>query len=228
MAFADLFEIESSGHRIDLLTHEGREDITNKTVAWWQSQGWKVVLWDNTGHPPAVGRNRIIKHFKESDRDILIMADDDITLYPHRFLTQEWLNNPLGNGVYCLNSNHKMNLLAQNSSTWNDGNHHWLRTDEISQFYVIDRKDIPYQDENPDICPLEDLDWAWQCWALGIECSLLHTVFLREQSQDVGSLIATDRRVRKQLYSQALEQIYQKWNVKTKGEFRKQYIKGQA
>ena len=224
MTFANLFEVPQTGNRIDLLTCAGRADITNKTVAWWQSQGWEVHLHDNTGYPPAVGRNKIIKSFKESDRDILIMADDDITLYPHRFLTQQWLDNPFGNGVYCLNSNHKMNLLAQNSSTWNDGQHHWTVSDCIGGLYVIGNKDVPLQDESLDV--LEDLEWAWQCFKQGITCRILHTVFLREQSQDRGSLIATDRGVRKQLYAKALEHIYAKWGITSKAEFRKQYIKG--
>lgn len=201
MIFADLFEVPNSGHRIDLLTCKGREDITNKTVSWWQSQGWQVVLWDNTGYLPAVGRNNIIKSFKESDRDLLIMADDDITLYTHRYLTNDWLKQPIKNGVYTLNSNHKMGILKYNSSGWDDGCHHWRETQEISQFYVIDRKDIPYQDEH--IPALEDLYWAKDCNNLGIKTQILHTVFLREQSQDKGSLLFRDRQHRKEIYQQA-------------------------
>lgn len=201
MIFADLFEVPNCGHRIDLLTCKGREDITNKTVSWWQSQGWQVVLWDNTGYLPAVGRNNIIKSFKESDRDLLIMADDDITLYTHRYLTNDWLKQPIKNGVYTLNSNHKMGILKYNSSGWDDGCHHWRETQEISQFYVIDRKDIPYQDEH--IPALEDLYWAKDCNNLGIKTQILHTVFLREQSQDKGSLLFRDRQHRKEIYQQA-------------------------
>ena len=222
MSFKDLFEVELTNNRIDLLSHAGRESITTKTIHWWESHGWEVVVWDNTGYKPAVGRNRIISDYKSSDRQLLIMADDDITLYPHRFLTNQWLKNPVVNGVYTLNSNHKMNLLAQNSSTWNDGNHHWLTTDEISQMYVIANKNIPLQDTGLNV--LEDLDWAWSCFHQGITCQLLHTVFLKERNQDIGSLIAKDRTIRKQMYAQALEQIYIKWNVSSKGEFRKQFI----
>ncbi len=201
MTFADLFEIPQTGNRIDLLTCKGRESITNQTVTWWQSQGWSVVLWDNTGYLPAVGRNRIIRDFQQSDRSILIMADDDITLYTHRYLTQEWLKKPISNGVYTLNSNHKMGILKYNSTGWADGCHHWRETTEISQLYVIDRKDIPLQDET--LPALEDLYWAKECNRLGIKTQILHTVFLREQSQDKGSLLFKDREHRKQVYQQA-------------------------
>ena len=194
--------------RIDLLTHEGRAHITNKTVAWWQAQGWDTVLWDNTGYLPAVGRNRIIKDYKESNRTYLIMADDDITLYPHRYLTGEWLKNPVFNSVYTLNSNHKMGILRYNSTGWDDGVHHWSDTTEISQMYVIANKDIPYQDES--LLALEDIDWAKQCNARGIRTQMLHTVFLREQSQDVGSLMFKDRTHRKTVYAQAKKQMLDK------------------
>jgi len=161
MLFANLFDVAATGNRIDLLTCKGRADITTKTIDWWASQGWEVVLWDNTGYLPAVGRNNIIKSFKESDRDILIMADDDITLYTHRYLTTEWLKKPIANGVYTLNSNHKMGILKYNSTGWDDGVHHWRETTEISQFYVISDKNIPYQDEY--LPALEDLYWAKEC-----------------------------------------------------------------
>lgn len=204
MSFTDLFEVPQTGNRIDLLTCKGREPITNKTINWWESQGWKVVLWDNTGYLPAVGRNKIIRNFKESDRDLLVMADDDITLYTHRYLTTDWLNKPIKNGVYTLNSNHKMGILKYNSTGWDDGNHHWRETPEISQLYVIDRKDIPYQDET--LPALEDLYWAKECNRLGIKTQILHTVFLREQSQDKGSLLFRDRQHRKEVYAQAKKQ----------------------
>lgn len=201
--FKDLFEVPKTGWRIDLLTHQGRPNITNQTVNWWQSQGWEVHLWDNTGHRPAVGRNKIIKDFQNSDRNYLIMADDDITLYTHRYLTQDWLQNPIIDKIYTLNSNHKMGILKYNSTNWDNGNHHWRETFEISQFYVINRKDIPYQDET--LPALEDIKWAKDCNKLNIPTYILHTVFLREQSQDRGSLIAKTRAERKLLYAKAKE-----------------------
>jgi hypothetical protein len=221
VTFADLFEVAPTGNRIDLLTCAGRADITNKTVAWWQSQGWEVVLWDNTGHLPAVGRNRIINDYKQSDRPVLIMADDDITLYTHRYLTQDWLKQPVLNGVYTLNSNHKMHILMQYSRDWDHGNHHWTETHHIGQLYVIDRKDIPLQDET--LPALEDMDWAWQCQAQGIPTQMLHTVFLREQSQDRGSIFCKDRKKRVEIYAQAKEQMSAKWGVKNYKEFKEKY-----
>ncbi len=218
MTFTDLFEVAPTGNRIDLLTHQGREHITNKTVAWWQSQGWQVVLWDNTGYLPAVGRNKIIQDYKSSDRPLLIMADDDITLYTHRYLTADWLKKPIANGVYTLNSNHKMGTLHFNSTGWDDGAHHWSASEHIGQLYVSDRKDIPLQDET--LPALEDMDWAWQCQAMGIPTYMLHTVFLREQSQDKGSIFCKDRRQRVEIYAKAKEQMHSKWGVKNYKQFK--------
>ena len=203
--FNDLFEVPQTGNRIDLLTHKGREDITLKTINWWQSHGWEVHSWNNTGNLPAVGRNNIIRDFINSDRQYLIMADDDITLYTHRYLTAEWLKNPIIDRTYTLNSNHKMGILKYNSTGWGDGNHHWRETTEISQFYVINRKDIPLQDET--LPALEDLKWAKDCNQLGIPTFILHTVFLKERQQDKGSLIAKTRVERKELYARAKEMI---------------------
>lgn len=128
------------------------------------------------------------------------MADDDITLYTHRYLTRQWLRQPVRRGVYTLNSNHKMGIMHYSSQGWDDGCHHWLETDAISQLYVIDRKDTPLQDET--IPALEDLYWARACNRRGITTRLLHTVFLRERRQDTGSLLFRDRQHRKEVYAQ--------------------------
>jgi hypothetical protein len=212
-------------NRIDLLTHAGRTDITNKTKLWWETNGWLVHLWDNTGYLPSVGRNKIIKDYQNSDREILIMADDDITLYPHRYLTADWLKNPIvkANEVYTVNSNHKMHYMAQNSTGWDDGLHHWSVSDLIGQLYVIANKTVPLQDET--LPALEDIEWAWQCFAQGIKCHMLHTVFLREQSTDKGSIFCKDRAERKLVYKQAEVQMYAKWQITKKAEFRKKYVK---
>ena len=201
MSFTDLFEFPLTLNRIDLLTCQGRSHITNHTVCWWQSHGWQVVLWDNTGNLPAVGRNKIIRDFQNSTRTQLIMADDDVTLYTHRYLTQQWLNEPfVTDSVYTLNSNHKMGIFKYNSSTWNNQQHHWHDTYQISQFYVIGNKHIPLQDET--ILALEDMYWAQECNKQGIPTRLLQTVFLREQSQDSGSLLFRNRQHRKEVYNQ--------------------------
>lgn len=224
MTFDQLFDVNSAGYRIDLLTHAGRADITNKTVAWWQSQGWQVVLWDNTGYKPAVGRNKIINDFKQSNRSSLIMADDDITLYTHRYLTADWLKNPLNNGVYTLNSNLKMHALMQYSRDWDcwqQGQHYWTTSHHVGGFVCVDRKDIPLQDET--LPALEDIDWAWQCWSQGITTQMLHTVFFREQSQDRGSIFCRDRRQRAEIYRNARAQMLSKWAVKNIREFKKKY-----
>ena len=222
--FKDLFAVEDTGHRIDLLTHKGRQHITDKTVNWWQSHGWQVVLWDNTGSPPAVGRNKIISAYKRSNRPLLIMADDDITLYTHRFLTQSWLEKPIANGVYTLNSNHKMHILMQYSRDWPKDQHHWSDSHHIGQIYVIDNKSIPLQDET--LVALEDMDWAWQCWQQGTPTQMLHTVFCREQSQDVGSIFCRDRRQRVAIYQQARLQMQHKWGTHKWSKFKQQLDKG--
>ena len=219
-----LFDIEQTGYRIDLLTHKGRGDITYHTINWWESQGWQVVVWDNTGFLPAVGRNQIIEDYKSSDRDYLIMADDDITLYTHRYLTQQWLKAPIFNGVYTLNSNLKMNVLKQYSRDWDcwqQGQHYWTDCHHIGQLYVINRKDIPCQDTS--LPALEDMDWAWQCNQLGINTQMLHTVFLREQSQDRGSIFCSDRQQRVELYNQARDMMKHKWGTTSFKEFKQQY-----
>lgn len=224
--FSNLFEVEQTNHRIDLLTHKGRSEITNATRNWWESQGWQVVMWDNTGNLPAVGRNKILRDWKNSDRPLLIMADDDITLYTHRYLTAEWLKQPIARGVYTLNSNHKMNALKQYSRDWAHGNHHWTESHHIGGLYVIEDKTVPYQDET--LPALEDMDWAWQCQAQGITTRMLHTVFLREQSQDKGSLIAKERTQRKELYMKAQTAMYHKWGVKSYRDFKEKYKKEYA
>ena len=221
MNFNKLFDVKSSGNRIDLLTCKGRPKITNRTVSWWQSYGWEVITWDNTGSLPAVGRNRILDDYAKSNKDVLIMADDDITLYTHRYLTLDWLRKPIVRGVYTLNSNHKMHFLKSQSGGWDTGTHHWSETQHIGQLYVIALKDVPRQDETLPM--LSDLDWAWQCQAKGIKTEILHTVFLREQSQDVGSLLAKTRAHRKELYAKAHEQMHNKWGVQSYSDFRTKY-----
>jgi hypothetical protein len=221
LMLSKLFDIEQSGNRIDLLTHQGREHITNLTVNWWESQDWQVVLWDNTGYLPAHGRNKIIQDFKNSERSLLIMADDDITLYTHRYLTQQWLKNPVSNGVYTLNSNHKMHILMQYSRDWKVDEYNWTQSHHIGQMYIISNKTVPLQDET--LPALEDMDWAWQCQSQGINTYMLNNVFLREQSTDKGSIFCSDRKKRVELYQQSRIIMEAKWGTSKYGEFKKKY-----
>ena len=219
--FKDLFDIPQTGNRIDIIWSAGREHIRNTTVNWWQSHGWEVVLWDNTKTNLALGQNRVVDDWRNSDRDLLIMAHDDITLYPHRYLTAEWLKKPIKHGVYTLNSNHQMFHEHLNSTGWDDGAHHWTKTDQICKMFVIDNKQVPRFDET--LPAIEDADWAWQCWSQGIPCYRLETAFLREQSMWTHSTYANKDNSRGAMMKEHWKHILKKWNVEKKSEFRKKY-----
>lgn len=194
---------------IHILTHAGKEQILAATVQWWQSKGWHTQLVDNTGHLPAVGRNRIIQQWRNSSEDTtLYMCDDDITLYTHRYLTESFLVSPPPGEVYTLNSNQQMHHQKLNSTGWDNGEHHWSITDEICKFYAISNRHVPLQDTQ--LVALEDRDWAWQCAERGITTKRLNTVFLREQSMHTHSLFGPQN-LRRQLYAQAEAQLKSKW-----------------
>jgi len=177
MTFANLFEVPQTGNRIDIIYMRGRRnDITTKTVNWWESHGWQVKLWNNAGNKLARGHNIILDDWRQSDRELLIMCHDDITLYPHRYLTADWLKKPIP-GLYTVNSNMMMHHQKLNSSGWDDGQHHWTDTDEICKLFVVNDKTVPRFDEQVLTC--EDLEWAWACYHAGFRPQRLNTVFLR-------------------------------------------------
>jgi hypothetical protein len=209
-----------TGHHLHLLVHRDKSGIARATQLWWQSQGWRVTLWDNTGHLPAVGRNRIIRHWRDTASDTtLFMADDDITLYTHRYLSQSFLTAPPDAEVYTLNSNQQMHHQRLNSTGWDQGGHHWSLTDQICKFYVINEPEVPLQDES--LPALEDLDWAWQCADAGITTQRLNTVFLREQSMHTQSLFGPQSQ-RRELYAGAELQLRAKWGYRTQQDLRRQ------
>lgn len=223
MTFTDLFEVPQTGNRIDIIHIDRRPDITQKTKTWWQSQGWEVVLWDNTGYNLPTGQNRILDDFRQSDRKILIMAHDDITLYTHRYLTAKWLEKPMADKpVYTLNSNMQVYHQHLNSQGWDDGNHYWTPTDQICKMFVITDKSVPRFDESMNHGG-EDLEFSWACFAQGIPTFRLETVFLREQSMRDKDTWAFQKNQRKEYYNRAFEYMFQKYNVTKKSEFRKQY-----
>jgi len=221
--FNNLFEVEQTGNRIDILHIDKRMDVTMKTKMWWESQGWEVHLWDNTGHNLPTGQNRILEDWRQSDREILIMAHDDITLYPHRYKTQEWLKNPLRDkGVYTLNSNMQVYHQHLNSRGWDDGNHHWTLTDQICKMFVISDRRVPRFDETMNHGG-EDIEFSWACFALGIQTFRLETVFLREQSMRNKDTWEFQKKQRKEYYDKAFNYMFEKYGVQKKSEFRKLY-----
>mgnify|MGYP003659860815 FL=1 len=217
--FKKLFHVTPKDNCINILTHAGRSEITNRTVDWWHSHGWQTQVWDNTGNLPAVGRNRILKKWKRTDSKMLLMCDDDITLYTHRYLTEQFLRQPPDCAVYTLNSNQQVHHQHLNSTGWDLGNHVWTPTDQITKFYVIASKQVPLQDET--LCALEDMDWAWQCAQLGIKPYRLETVFLKEHQMHTHSLFG-NQSSRKELYSRAEKQLQNKWCYSSRTAFRKQ------
>ena len=222
MSFIDLFEVPQTGNRIDILHIDKRMDVTYKTRDWWHSQGWEVHLWDNTGYNPAQGQNRILDDWRQSDRAMLIMAHDDVTLYTHRFLTQSWLEKPIQDkGVYTLNSNLQMHHQMLYTTGWHDGNHHWTPTDQICKMFVISDRKVPRFDEQTP--SLEDQEFSWACFAQGIPTYRLNTAFLREQGIHTQDTWGFKPGERKALYKKSYEYIFAKYGITKKSEFRKQY-----
>jgi hypothetical protein len=221
--FNDLFEVSQTGNRIDIIHIDARPDIRAKTVAWWQSHGWEVVLWNNQGYNLPTGQNRILEDWRASDREMLVMAHDDITLYPNRYLTQQWLNKPLKDKrAYTLNSNMQVYHQHLNSQGWDDGNHHWTPTDQTCKMFVITDKSVPRFDESMNHGG-EDLEWSWACFKQGIRTYRLETVFLREQSMRDRDTWEFKAKQRKEYYNMAFNYMFEKYSVSKKSEFRKAY-----
>jgi len=206
--------------RIDLLTSDRRPETTQATVEWWQAQGWEVVCWDNTGNPPGVGRNRILEDFYSSPREWLVMADDDTTLYTHRFRTQEFLDcewqTQTDVDLFCLMSNQEMSRGFH--YTWWDTkefNNQWVFKLEpaITKFYCLRNTGTEiYQQE---WMGLEDFDFAMEYLKAGYTTARLMNVFLREQGYEKSSLF-TDYAHRKECYEQGKANFNKKWGTSRK------------
>lgn len=67
-------------NKIHILTINDRKEVFEITKNFWESHGWEVIPEYNDNTKPAVGRNRILKKFYESDEDWIAMSDDDIIL----------------------------------------------------------------------------------------------------------------------------------------------------
>ena len=71
--------------KIHILTINDRKEVFEITKNFWESHGWEVIPEYNDNTKPAIGRNRILKKFYESDDDWIAMADDDVILTDEEF-----------------------------------------------------------------------------------------------------------------------------------------------
>tara|TARA_Y100001937_G_scaffold112971_1_gene161123 strand:+ start:2380 stop:3147 length:768 start_codon:yes stop_codon:yes gene_type:complete len=206
---------------IDILTSKTRPiETTNQTVEFWKSIGWTPRLWDNTGKPCGVGRNQMMQDFYASDREWCIICDDDITLYPHRFQTQLFMDTfdaftQSDVDLFSLNSNNEMRRQMQ--YTWWDTTDQllWHRDATVTKWFAIRKTDQQYWWE--EWYGLEDLDFALQHLADGLTVARMPNVFLREQGFKKSSLFTSDQQRRDGLV-QGRQGIAHKWGFSTKNK----------
>lgn len=205
--------------RIDLLCSTRRPDTTNKTIKFWEDAGWQVQCWYNDGNSCGEGRNHMLDDFYASDRQWIVMADDDITLYTHRYLTAKWLDNVElwqqqdDVDYFSLNSNNETHRQMMKS---------WWDTAEFNQQFVYKRDFTPTKIHIFRKPPkklyfekwygYEDYDFAFQFLQQGLRVARLLNVFLREQGFDKSSLFK-DHQHRKECYAEAKKHLVAKWGT---------------
>ena len=203
--------------RIDLLCSTRRPEVTQGTINWWQSKGWEVKTWYNDGYPCGTGRNKMLEEFYASDRQWIVIADDDITLYTHRYNTQWFLDKPelwqnqTEVDYFSLNSNNEMHRQMMKS---------WWDKNEFNQQLVFKRDMTPTKIHifRKPPKPLwfekwygyEDYDFALQFINEGMTVARLLNVFLREQGFSKSSLFEGQEH-RKECYAQARIELENKW-----------------
>ena len=52
-----------------MITIKDRADIFEQSKLWWESFGWEVIPVYNDDNSPAVGRNKILRKFYDSNDD---------------------------------------------------------------------------------------------------------------------------------------------------------------
>jgi len=201
---------------IDILTSTTRDSkVTEQTVEFWRSAGYRTRLWDNTHKPCGEGRNRMLRDFYDSNREWCVMCDDDITLYPHRYLTQQFIDTQSAFqqqdvDVFSLNSNNEMHR-QQQYTWWSDAQQPLFQRDwTITKWFAVRKTHKEYWFEH--WYGLEDVDFALQHIRDGRTVARLSNVFLREQGFNKSSLFSTHEQ-RRQGLTQGKEGIRTKWGI---------------
>lgn len=212
-------------------TKRTKENITDRTVAWWEGKGFNVHVEYNDGQLPAYGRNRILQKFYASNEPWLCMIDDDITLDETRGDYAEFLSDPVSvlsktpehiSSVHALN-----NIHIRVDYTYKDPIYktHWRFERDFNMSKIVFHKRTGNEwYQRTDIPALEDYDWAFQQLKDGYVCSRLNNIVLKEMGT---TSLFTDNNERKEAYEhskQVLIETYPELYISPRGHFMKKNL----
>ena len=82
-------------NKVHIITIKNRADIFEQSKLWWESFGWEVIPVYNDNNGPAVGRNKVLREFYDSNDDWVCIADDDAVLLTEDVFKSRYVNSGL-------------------------------------------------------------------------------------------------------------------------------------
>lgn len=195
--------------RIDIITTQAR--TTTQVDHFWRSHGWQPHYWDNTGHPLGQGRNRVLADFYSSDREWLVLADDDMTIDVARGRGQEFLAAPqallsrvpqdISSFGLMNNIHHRVDITLTNPAVRD----HWCfyRASWIGCLFFHRRTSGQFQFHPWDV--LEDMDWCLDQIQAGQHVATCMNMVMKNLG--LRSTIFTDQADRRRRYQAARQRI---------------------
>lgn len=199
--------------RIDIITTQAR--TTTLVDQFWRQWGWQPVYWDNTGHPPGQGRNRVLADFYASDREWLALADDDMIIDVARGRGAEFLSAPqallsrvpqdISSFGLMNNIHHRVDITLTNPALHD----HWCfyRASWIGCLFFHRRTSGHFQFHPWDV--LEDMDWCLEQIQAGHHVA--HCMNMVMKNVGFSSTIFRDQSDRRKRYHAAKQRIQQSY-----------------
>lgn len=220
---------------IHILTTTNRADILKQNLNFWQEIGWQTHIEYNDNCLPALGRNRILKQFYNSDQEWLCMADDDTILSNKWGSFAEFIRNPLdvlAQLPKCVSTVIPMNpIWLRPAVTLKQPIYqtHWRfeRDFTVTGKLVFHRRTSHQFYQRLDLDAWEDAEWAFQQLVVGYHCVRLNNIVLREITGKSSLFLnAQDRNIKYQKSKEKLIALYPELYSNDAGHFiRKQLVK---
>ena len=196
--------------RVDVLTTTSREFLRPTTQATWRAAGFEPVYHINDDQHPGVGRNRILQEFYASDREWLIMSDDDVIIDSLRGDYAKFVQDPAAVldiaaqadiATFGIMNNivHRVATTLENPAVAT--NWVFMRSYSLSNIFFHRRTRYIAQNET---AMLEDQQWCMDQLAQGLRCACLMNLVLK--SITTPSLLFDNNAERTKQYEQAKKQ----------------------
>lgn len=202
--------------KVYVLTTDKRKHLESITKPEWIKISKDITYWNNTGHHPGHGRNRILEDFYLNHTDQwCVIADDDNIIDPARGYYNRFIDqldyvletasaNDIATFGFLNNIVHRVDITIKHPTLQH--NWVWMRSFSLSNIFFHRRTKLVRFNETQMI---EDQEWCMDQLKNGMRCATLMNAVIKDVNHK--STLFRDNTDRKQQYQIAKDRWMDKF-----------------